>query len=1650
MKIRNRRTGNILEFSWDQPTPPTDADIDRIERDSRTPNLPPVDDLFAPPRPGELENLYAKPRQQESIVPGLGDLIEEEPRYNAAIDIPYESRMPPVEPLQPREQQETSRTLSKADSIGPVSAMDRVRNLFNPSTAWDEAKDLADKIANVAPLETPIKRAAEYMYPVDNPRYDEMQGYAETGEKIADAIVPGYKGLTNMSLLDVAAIGTGIGGASKFNNIINAADAAAGMVQTGEGVEEGNLVGAGMGLFRAGANVYGMRGAEQPKKPLKEELFEDVSDYYSGLERAINTPKMPKSATGEQWSNILRQTPGVRRDEMDYRGVGEFLSSKPGEKISREDLFKHLDENRVEIEEIDLSESYNSHSRQRTRYGPKDYGGEKLIEDGPYDEYKEILIKRPRRTDTSIQRQRDEILNSSRLKELTTKSTDGTATDKELAEMEALERQDWELSKKQGEVGSYKSPHFNDEGDNLLAHVRATGRRNSKGEKVWHIEEYQSDLAHAYDDAGRKFKEDLDPLRKEASEINKKLEEYQFDPKDPYKTSSEVYKLQNRLDEISDILAEADSDAPPSTPFIKGSKWVNLLTKRMIEYAAQNGYDRISWTTGEHQARRYGKLKEYTDAYISYKDGGLEGENRKPTLSDHITLLSERVGSPKQFSIEEATNLLGKDVVDKIIANGAVRLQQPIKESPSWMTHLYDEHIPNVMKEEAKRAGFRVEVEDTDIGTSSRPGSEYLKNEVVNLNTRLQMVKSQRDALEDTFQGRKVSDLLPAERTKAIEFLNEEIRLQTEIDSINQDLSNMNAGNTPYHSINISAIKNTTPEFPLFHQIGSTRKIIVQGKEITSDELTTLYRQALDAPHPASIIDGKYVVTNPEGDFPNALIPNVVQQFAPVAHALDNVVQTIAAHLGLEGATFNGFAMSYRVRGLNLVNLENGTSRIMHNPLTIVGEQLYETIKESVTNPGVWQTFPHKVTRSLLKTTLHEMVHHDGYRHDTPEQVAIFKQKMTEMYNAVDPIFSEIRQTVRQSLEGGVLDNLIRMWDDVEPIYTEQRRISVNDGGGSPAPGGDRQGRTSSNERVGRRARIGLDENIPDGSSKEAAGVGGGAKRSIGEQFYQPRTLQELDRGYRGLVEKTEMDLGSGRIDTKEYSKRMRGLKLIRGERAKLFSDEIDPGQLAVNPQAVVQAGGKVMPATAQTIQAASSTPSGGGLPPVSPLAGGGGTGGGKPPIPPSKTPSGPTPNPQGTIGPTPQLPKDPTPFTQHLLAIANLPRAIQSSFDMSMPLRQALVLTAGRPIKAAKATGAAMKAMFNEAFADRTINEIMTRPNAGLYQESGLSLTAYKSGQNLPFEESFISRFSQAIPGIKHSNRAAVVFLDKMRADVFDSIVDGWKKSGQQLDPKKVSALAEYINNATGRGKLPFGLERNVPLMNTILYSPKFQMSRVRLLVMAGEMLNPITYKNIPWEVRKEALRDMAATVGAGTALLGLAAMNGADVETDPRSSDFAKIKIGNTRIDPWGGYQQYVRFAAQQATGEYIPTTGKNKGNVREYDKTGSMFKTSRADAIGTFGRSRLSPTASLGWDYLSGKDVIGRKFDVKAPDFVTEGRLPDVSRLGEDVSMGRSIDERVLPLVWQDVYKMMEEDPSFAALAVPAFFGMGLQTYDSSRAK
>lgn len=357
---------------------------------------------------------------------------------------------------------------------------------------------------------------------------------------------------------------------------------------------------------------------------------------------------------------------------------------------------------------------------------------------------------------------------------------------------------------------------------------------------------------------------------------------------------------------------------------------------------------------------------------------------------------------------------------------------------------------------------------------------------------------------------------------------------------------------------------------------------------------------------------------------------------------------------------------------------------------------------------------------------------------------------------------------------------------------------------------------------------------------------------------------------------------------------------------------------------------------------------------------------------------------------------------------VLGLPRSIMSSMDLSAPLRQGIFLI-GTP-----QYWKGIPSMFHQLMSDGNFHavkdEIMSRPTYPLMKRAGLEIAEIGKQVNKR-EEDFVSSWADVIPGVEASNRAYTGFLNKLRADTFDSLLRQYEEAGIDLhgDYQALRGIADFVNTATGRGSLGKFTQAS-PILSSIFFSPRLMASRVKLL-------NPYYYYKLDPVTRKYALKNLAAFGGIATTVLTLAHLMGADVETDPRSSDFAKIQTGNTRYDILGGFGQYLTLASRIATN--------SKKNTKDEEvELGSRYSAPTLwDVTETFFTNKTSPVVSYVVGHMKGKNPIGEPFDHK------------------DEAI-----KRFIPMFLQDASDLVKEEGAAGVpMSLPGLFGVGMQTYD-----
>jgi Arc/MetJ-type ribon-helix-helix transcriptional regulator len=370
-------------------------------------------------------------------------------------------------------------------------------------------------------------------------------------------------------------------------------------------------------------------------------------------------------------------------------------------------------------------------------------------------------------------------------------------------------------------------------------------------------------------------------------------------------------------------------------------------------------------------------------------------------------------------------------------------------------------------------------------------------------------------------------------------------------------------------------------------------------------------------------------------------------------------------------------------------------------------------------------------------------------------------------------------------------------------------------------------------------------------------------------------------------------------------------------------------------------------------------------------------------------------------------------------VSLANLPRALMTSFDLSAPLRQGAIFTLTEPRLAAKAFADMIRGISSKRYA--TFKQSLDlHPLIELAEESGLHLTSLAGDKLEDKEEVYMSNLAEKIPGVKQSEQAYVSYLDSIRMGAFEKYAREMGSAGI-TSPESYKAIARFINAATGRGDLGKTLNTAAPVLNSIFFSPRYLASRIQLM-------NPVEYMKMPAAARKIAMRKMFEFAALLGLTLFLIKQSGGDVNlTNPESPDWLKVKVGNTRYDFLAGFQQPARFAYRLAESFHQRGQGKR---LKESEQPGSI--------IGRFLRSKENPGFSLLHDYVSGKDFNGEPFQL----------LPGRNKQGE--MKAGAVGSRLVPMIVQDAYEGYK-DAGGAGIArsLPAtMLGVGVQTYSQKR--
>lgn len=291
------------------------------------------------------------------------------------------------------------------------------------------------------------------------------------------------------------------------------------------------------------------------------------------------------------------------------------------------------------------------------------------------------------------------------------------------------------------EPSTYKSSHWKD--PNVLAHMRVNDRVDADGKKMLLVEEIQSDWHQAGREKGYKSSD----LEKRIKDTNQKI--YDLDTRRS-SLLNQARDMTTHGPEFTNIMAEANDLSPkimqlndelvayqkikkggvPDAPF--KDTWYQLALKRIMKYAADNGYERVGLTTGKQQADRYQMSNEVNTLAWREPGGGVKKEVTIDLVDgDNMTLSVDNEGKLMggQFDGKSLNSVVGKDLSKKIMSENSGNLSgNGLNIGGEGMKAYYDEIYPKYLEKYGKK--WDAKVGNTYVNTGKVQSKDELAQQV--------------------------------------------------------------------------------------------------------------------------------------------------------------------------------------------------------------------------------------------------------------------------------------------------------------------------------------------------------------------------------------------------------------------------------------------------------------------------------------------------------------------------------------------------------------------------------------------------------------------------------------------------------------------------------------------------------------------------------------------------------------------------------------------------------------------------------------------------------------------------------------------------------------------------------------------------------
>jgi hypothetical protein len=436
--------------------------------------------------------------------------------------------------------------------------------------------------------------------------------------------------------------------------------------------------------------------------------------FYSPVDQAISKLSQAKG-TGDQYLSMIRNTHGVKPQEIEDRGLKEKMTGKMSipdvQRIASENPMQKITESTAH-----QSDFYYAGKGADGKYYLHTDSGKPIA--GPYDMAHDAESNIEKFQANKPQYAKYQLPGGKNYREIKlripTKGKD-----------------------------KFKSKHF--EEPNVLAHARVSDRTGPNGEKILHVEEIQSDWHQTARDLRN---EEIDRLVKDGMPIEEAKKSvpdnfgYRGNLKElpsgyqvqefNYPSGSKEYRVfspKGNLYASGLSLESATKNAienlnggnkVPDAPHKKD--WHELVLKHLLNHAAKNGYDKMIITRGEEQAKRYGLNKHIGE--ISYQHNpdntvsiiGKDKNDGSTTLHEEDLprhRLSKHVGAEmaQRIMAGEGTPYVRKQLGDPTLGRHAGKMvlgNLDLKVGDEGMKGFYNDIVPSFLNKYGKKWGAKV------------------------------------------------------------------------------------------------------------------------------------------------------------------------------------------------------------------------------------------------------------------------------------------------------------------------------------------------------------------------------------------------------------------------------------------------------------------------------------------------------------------------------------------------------------------------------------------------------------------------------------------------------------------------------------------------------------------------------------------------------------------------------------------------------------------------------------------------------------------------------------------------------------------------------------------------------------------------------